>query len=304
MLWGLLLHGRRGRLSKRAPRPQKAPGRAQSDPAPHLQVETPPRKSQYASRFTDVAARPLQRCSNQVALDFLHGGGQIGDLGPVLGVGGGDAQGQQVDFNGSFTLNWTPAGGDPNRLWTTQVQAEQYLSWGEFLVATTAFDVTLGLDADQEMILEIPPHAAQRVPQVIGTAWYNWQERSLVDKYNKLKEAGAQAVLLVANDDEAALLVREMAALPADRRDDIGRAGRGRGHFTNVERTRRAGIENSVSVDVPGGVVVDDISLMVAFARDGLGLAYVPDEPYLFGRLRVSGDEMIAILQESLWRIA
>ena len=60
--------------------------------------------------------------------------------------------------------------------------------------------------------------AAQRVPQVIGTAWYNWQERTLIDKYQKLIDAGAQAVLLVANDDEAAVLVREMAALPRDKR--------------------------------------------------------------------------------------
>ena len=60
--------------------------------------------------------------------------------------------------------------------------------------------------------------ATQRQPQVIGTAWYNWQERTLIDKYHKLIDAGAQAVLLVANDDEAAVLVREMAALPRDKR--------------------------------------------------------------------------------------
>jgi branched-chain amino acid transport system substrate-binding protein len=60
--------------------------------------------------------------------------------------------------------------------------------------------------------------ATQRVPQVIGTAWYNWQETTLIDKYHKLIDAGAQAVLLVANDDEAAVLVREMAALPRDKR--------------------------------------------------------------------------------------
>lgn len=55
-------------------------------------------------------------------------------------------------------------------------------------------------------------------PRVVGTAWYNWQERSLVDKYNKLQQAGAQAILLVANDDEAAILIKEIAVLPAARR--------------------------------------------------------------------------------------
>lgn len=33
-----------------------------------------------------------------------------------------------------------------------------------------------------------------------------------------------------------------------------------------------------ITVDVPGGIVVDDIELMVALAREGAGLAYVPDE--------------------------
>lgn len=63
--------------------------------------------------------------------------------------------------------------------------------------------------------------ASHRTPRVVSTAWYNWQERSLVDKFLKLQEAGAQAVLLVANDDEAAVLVKEMAALPKERRRPV-----------------------------------------------------------------------------------
>ena len=58
-------------------------------------------------------------------------------------------------------------------------------------------------------------------PKIVATAWYNWQERSLIDKYNTLQTAGAQAVLLVANDDEAAVLVTEMAALPQNKRVPI-----------------------------------------------------------------------------------
>lgn len=60
--------------------------------------------------------------------------------------------------------------------------------------------------------------AANDTPRVVATAWYNWQERSLIEPYRKLLAAGAQAVLLVANDDEAATLVREMAALPPAQR--------------------------------------------------------------------------------------
>jgi branched-chain amino acid transport system substrate-binding protein len=55
-------------------------------------------------------------------------------------------------------------------------------------------------------------------PRVVGTAWYNWQERTLIEQYNKLLDAGAQAILLVANDDEGATLVREMSALSPARR--------------------------------------------------------------------------------------
>jgi branched-chain amino acid transport system substrate-binding protein len=60
--------------------------------------------------------------------------------------------------------------------------------------------------------------ASNKLPRVVGTVWYNWQEPTLIDKYLKLRETGAKAVLLVANDDEAATLIREMAALPAPMR--------------------------------------------------------------------------------------
>lgn len=63
--------------------------------------------------------------------------------------------------------------------------------------------------------------ATNKSPAIVGTAWYNWQEQSLVDRYRKLVEAGAQAIVLVANDDEAALLVREVAQLPAAQRVPI-----------------------------------------------------------------------------------
>ena len=60
--------------------------------------------------------------------------------------------------------------------------------------------------------------ATHKQPRVVATGWYNWQETTLVAHYDKLLAAGAQAVVLVANDDEAAVLVREIAALPAARR--------------------------------------------------------------------------------------
>lgn len=54
--------------------------------------------------------------------------------------------------------------------------------------------------------------------KIVQTAWYNWQDKSLIDKYQSLLDSGAQAIVLVANDEEAAVLVREMARLPAEKR--------------------------------------------------------------------------------------
>lgn len=59
------------------------------------------------------------------------------------------------------------------------------------------------------------------VPQIVHKAWYNFKDASLIDKYDSLLKAGAQAIVLVANDDEAAVLVKEVAALPPERRVPI-----------------------------------------------------------------------------------
>ena len=55
-------------------------------------------------------------------------------------------------------------------------------------------------------------------PSSVGTTWYNWRDQSLIDKYEILRKAGAEAIILVANDDEGATLVREVAALPKEAR--------------------------------------------------------------------------------------
>lgn len=59
---------------------------------------------------------------------------------------------------------------------------------------------------------------ANPLPAIVHTAWYNFRDTSLIDQYETLLRRGAQAIVLVANDDEAAVLVREMAALPRERR--------------------------------------------------------------------------------------
>lgn len=52
----------------------------------------------------------------------------------------------------------------------------------------------------------------------LAAQWYNWGDKSLSTPYRALREEGANALLLVANEIEGAILVREMAALPAAER--------------------------------------------------------------------------------------
>ncbi|MBI4756726.1 MAG: ABC transporter substrate-binding protein [Betaproteobacteria bacterium] len=60
--------------------------------------------------------------------------------------------------------------------------------------------------------------AAHPEIRVVGTQWFNWADKSLLSQYQALRQAGAQAVAFVANHDEAARLVRGMAALPKEER--------------------------------------------------------------------------------------
>lgn len=54
--------------------------------------------------------------------------------------------------------------------------------------------------------------------RIVGTRWYSWGERSLVGRYQELRQAGAKAIILVANEIEASILVNEVAALPVQQR--------------------------------------------------------------------------------------
>ena len=50
--------------------------------------------------------------------------------------------------------------------------------------------------------------------KLVATAWYNWGDKSLAEQYASIRSAGAEVILLVANELEGALLVREIAAGP------------------------------------------------------------------------------------------
>ncbi len=49
---------------------------------------------------------------------------------------------------------------------------------------------------------------------LVGHRWYNWGDRSLMAQYAELSAAGAQAIILVANENEGALLSRKLPHCP------------------------------------------------------------------------------------------
>jgi branched-chain amino acid transport system substrate-binding protein len=54
--------------------------------------------------------------------------------------------------------------------------------------------------------------------QIVGERWYNWGDRTLMPQFQELRAAGAQAIVLVANEAEGAIFIKEMAALPEKQR--------------------------------------------------------------------------------------
>lgn len=56
--------------------------------------------------------------------------------------------------------------------------------------------------------------ATMATPVSVGERWYSWGASSLLSQYRELAAAGAEAIILVANDVEGGILVREVAALP------------------------------------------------------------------------------------------
>ncbi len=70
---------------------------------------------------------------------------------------------------------------------------------------------------------------------VVGTRWYNWGEKSFLERYLELRAAGAEALLLVANEVEGSILVKEVATLSAaDRMPIVSHWGVTGGNFFEI----------------------------------------------------------------------
>jgi branched-chain amino acid transport system substrate-binding protein len=54
--------------------------------------------------------------------------------------------------------------------------------------------------------------------RIVKERWYNWGDSSLIEAYLDIVQAGAQALILVANEAEGSILVKEVASLPVAQR--------------------------------------------------------------------------------------
>jgi branched-chain amino acid transport system substrate-binding protein len=83
----------------------------------------------------------------------------------------------------------------------------------------------------------------------VDAQWFNWEDPSLLDEYLRLTAAGAEAIILVSNDETASLLVEEVATLPdTERLPIISHWGITGGDF--VARLSRPSILEKVPVSV------------------------------------------------------
>ena len=60
--------------------------------------------------------------------------------------------------------------------------------------------------------------AAHPELHVTTVQWYMWGDKSLLDKYEAAHNSGAESIVLVANEIEGSILVKEVAALPQEKR--------------------------------------------------------------------------------------
>jgi len=87
---------------------------------------------------------------------------------------------------------------------------------------------------------------SRKLPQIVRSEWFSWADTSLISKYQSLRAAGAKAVIVVGND-EASVLVKEMAALPErDRVPLIAHWGLTGGEFVRQSGPALRGVDLSV----------------------------------------------------------
>lgn len=60
-----------------------------------------------------------------------------------------------------------------------------------------------------------------RSPRIVATRWFNWGVETFAEDYAAFRAAGAEALVFVTNEGPGAVMVREVAALPPEKRMPI-----------------------------------------------------------------------------------
>lgn len=81
----------------------------------------------------------------------------------------------------------------------------------------------------------------------VSIGWYNWGDKSLMSQYQAARAAGAQTIMLVANEQEGSSLVKEVAALPkAEHLPIVSHWGVTGGDFVKLSGPALADVDFSV----------------------------------------------------------
>ncbi len=113
--------------------------------------------------------------------------------------------------------------------WAMPVMLEHARAKGLSALGVLLPNTAWGRSNQHALLSYVAAHPGFRV---VGIHWYNWGDNTLLDKYTVLREAGARALILVANELEGSILVKEVAALaPAQRLPIISHWGITGGDF-------------------------------------------------------------------------
>lgn len=153
---------------------------------------------------------------------------------------------------------------------------------------------------------------------LVGIQWYNWGEKTLLAPYRDIVQSGAQAIILIANETEGALLVREMAALPAAERLPVfSHWGVSGGDFPAMTEGRLDQVDFSVvqTFTFVGNTAPRALAVLAAlklkFGIEGLarlpsqvGLAHAYDLTHILARaIDLAGNTDRAAIRDALERV-
>ena len=128
--------------------------------------------------------------------------------------------------------------------WALQVMMRHALKLGAHKVGVLAANSDWGRSS-----LKAAENTARQVThqEIVSSQWYNWGDDSLMDQYQVLRKAGAEAVIFIANDREGVILVKEISSLPKEQRLPIvAHWGITGGKFFEQTRTILPSVELSV----------------------------------------------------------